>query len=60
MVCARSWGKGQGVCCLTRTDFPFGKMKASENDGHDGCQTVKTQLNLKMIKMVKFTLCIFY
>ena len=40
MVCARGWGKGQGGCCLTRTEFPFGKMKRSGDDGHDGCKTV--------------------
>ena len=40
MVCAMGWGKGQRGCCLTQTEFPFGKMKRSGDDGHDGCKTM--------------------
>ena len=57
----RRKGEG-GNCCLMGLEFQACKIKKSQDLLHNNVNILNTieHLHLKMVKMVKFILCVFY
>ena len=65
MAITRGWRKGGGVQCLMGTELQLGRRKTFADDCGDGYTTCDYTschhaVHLKMIKIVKFMLCVFH